>query len=83
MRAVYDELYAGEKGLRTSGFVRFVREEQGQVVNLPKDRRKELEFSTSGEKIWKYEDWLAYLCYYSFLEEIGRASCRERESRLV
>lgn len=76
MRAVYDELCAGEKGLRTSEFVRFLREKQRQAVNLPKDRHKEQEFTMRGEKRWTYEDWLAYLCYHGFLEgvrQVGKA----------
>ena len=70
MRAVYDVLCAGKKGLTTTEFVRFLREEQGQAVNLPEDRHKEREFTLTGEKIWKYEDWLAYLCYHGFLEGV-------------
>lgn len=76
MRAVYDSLCQGEKGLRTSEFVRFLREEQGQAVNLPENRHKEREFTMSGEKRWKYEDWLAYLCYHGLLEgvrHVGKA----------
>lgn len=70
MRAVYDALCAQDKGLSTSKFVKFLREEQRQAVNLPEDRHRERQFTMSGEKRWKYEDWLAYLCYHGFLEGV-------------
>ena len=63
LRSLYITLCDGEPGLGSSDLLRFLREEQGQKIQLPKEETIENVSSeiTPTEKRWSYEQWLAFV----------------------
>lgn len=70
LKAVYASLCNGESGLRTTEFVKFLREQQGQDIEMPVDKTQMREFGMMGEKRWSYKEWLAFMCRSGALEGV-------------
>ena len=69
-KEVFKKLTNGSSTLKTSEFVKFLKEVQGQEVELPAEKTQLRDFGLDREKTWTYKEWLAFLCRSGALEGV-------------
>lgn len=70
LKLQFDRLCNGESTLRTRELLKFLREEQGQDIELPVDKTQMRDFGMMGERRWSYKEWLAFMCRSGALEGV-------------